>query len=510
MTASSLVGLGTLDVRVATPANLQHHFSHGRLKFYRHVQAMQRFIWRMLEGEFDRGMILCAPQHGKSEYIGGATVPWILGCNPDLRVGYVSYGARQAKKWGTRARDFFLRHGQELYGLQVNPSRRAADNWGFLDRAGGMVSVGVGGPLVGEPVDFGVIDDHFKSQKDADSLTEREKIWDWYGSSFQTRLSQHAKVLLINTRWHPDDLCGRLLELAKEGLGDKFEVLNLAAICPHKDEVPEEDWPLFFPDPLGRAPGEALCPQLHSIEKLTKARETLGEVKFWAIYQGLPKPGAGGIVKPEMFRYFEWEELPCIWDPANACWVYKDSRWRFDACIQSWDTKYALKNTTSGSYVSGQVWGLLGARAYLLDEVRGRWGVEETVQECLALCKKWPIATVKLFEPKASGTKVVARLSPIIPGFATWPCVGDKETRFRAQDFWFIGSNVFLLNPARGAFVRPWRSEICQFPRGTYADRVDACSQALDYFGGCLGSAPPQREDKPDDPMGELRRFLKV
>ena len=488
---------------------MQSHFSKGRLKFFRHIQAMQRFFWRLHSGEIKRGMIFCPPQFGKSEYICGAAVPYSMGKNPDLRVGLVSYGAKLAKKWGARNLDFFLKNGPELFGVEVDARRRAAENWGFADHAGGMITCGIGGSLTGEPVDFGIIDDHFKNAEDAKSASNREKVWDWYVTVFLTRLSKNARVLLINTRWHPDDLCGRLLQLHAEGNGEAWEILNLTAIAPYPDEVPEEDHPQFFPDPVGREPGEHLCPEIHAPEEIENARKTQGEAWFWAMYQGRPTPGRGEIVKEEDFRYYEWPELPIIWDPRNACWVYKDQRWKFDHCIQSWDTKYSLKDTKTGAWVAGQVWGLIGARAYLLDEVRGRWGVESTIRECEALVKKWPIATKKLFEPKASGPKIVERLSLKIPGFQTWTCEGDKETRFRAQEHWFTGNNVFLLNPQSGAWVRPWRTEICTFPRGTFKDRVDACGQALDYFSQMGGFAPPDRQDRPEDPMAELRQHLK-
>lgn len=475
-------GLQALHLRTLTPAHLAEYVNRGRWKFFQHIRVIQKFVYRLIRGEITRAMIFMPPQHGKSEYVSGALLQWMLGHDPTIRAALVSYASRLAKKWGRRARDFFQEFGQELFGVNLDPFRKAADNWGFEGYPGGMITQGVGGPLVGEPVDLGIIDDYFKNAEEANSPSRREALWDWYNTVFLTRLSLRAKVLIICTRWHEDDLAGRLLEMSNSGFGEKWEVLNLAALCPEEDEVPEDERHWFFPDPLDRQPGEALCPELHTAEKLQRARETMGEAWFWALFQGRPRPGRGEIVKEEDFRYFEWAELPITYDPWRKQWVYKDPDWTFDHCIQSWDTKYALKDTKTGAWVSGQVWGLLGARAYLLDEERGRWGVENTIARCEALCNKWPIATRKLFEPKASGPYIVERMSTQITGFETWECIGDKELRFRAKEHWFTGNNVFLPEPGTRGFVRPWRAEICAFPRGTYKDRVDAGGQALDFF----------------------------
>lgn len=488
--------LGNLQLRTLTPAHLCEFTGQGRWKFFKHLRIIQDFFWRLETGEIKRGMIFMPPQHGKSEYVSGGVVQWKLGQDPSIRCALASYAARISKKWGRRARDFFQNHGKELFGLELDPSKRAADYWGFDGHQGGMVTCGVGGSLTGEPVDFGVIDDPFKDAEQAKSASQREKVWDWYNTVWLTRLSARAKVLIINTRWHPDDLCGRLLALDAEGQGEGWEVLNLAALCPGEDEIPEEDHPEFFPDRLGRQQGEALCPELHSAEKIGKVRETQGESWFWAMFQGRPTPGKGDLIREEYFRYYELGELPCVKDPKTASWYYPDCSWVFDDCIQSWDTKYSKKTTKSGSWVCGQVWGRKGANKYLLYEVRGRWGVEETINQVRALSAMWPIAKVKLFEPKASGPEIVARLQSELTGMLPWPVAGDKETRMRAQEHHYIGSNVWLPSPGLYGWMRPHRMELCQFPNGIYNDRVDAASQALHYFDSRSGGGIPLRQDK--------------
>ena len=184
--------------------------------------------------------------------------------------------------------------------------------------------------------------------------------------------------------------------------------------------------PAVLPGPLGRAPGAPLCPWLHPLDKLMMFRKSQGEVVLGDV-PGPAQPGFGQLRAEEHFRHWDGANSPSpMMRPGPA--TSPDPRWRFDEVIQSWDTKYAKNNGAAGSWVVGQVWGRIGARAFLLDEVRGRWGLEETIEEVRLLSKKWAHGRYEAFEAKANGPNICRRLQSTIPGCYPWPVDGDKLT----------------------------------------------------------------------------------
>lgn len=426
-----------------------------------------------------------------------------MGKFPHWRCALVSHGAKLAKKWGRQARDFFREHGEELFGVRIDPSRRAADNWGFY-KGGGLITTGIGGPLVGEPVDLGIIDDFFKNYKMASSPTERENLKEWYSSVFFTRLSKDARVIIICTRWHDDDLVGWLQSLEEEG-GEKWRVVNLPAIAPAPDEIPEEEHHLWFPDPLGRQPGEPLCAELHPLEQVLQAKK-LNEDQFWALHMGRPQPPSGGMITDQMMPCWLPAELPVVRGNGDV-WEYFHHLRRFDEVVMSLDARFSKKSTLTGAYAVASVWGRMGARKLLLDQARGRWGLEDTIQQIRELCRKWPMLGVKLFEDKALGPELKRRLDSEIPGIVLWPCQGqDKVERMQAQLHHFMGGNVYVPETKWAAWVSGYRSELKKFPKGAYADQVDATSQVLSYFDQRGGVGVPIATPR-NSPLDQLRRI---
>lgn len=504
-----------LDMRTQSPSSLADWVTRGSWKFYPHLQIIEREFLSLIFTDEVKFLILSVPpQHGKSEYLSGWGLKWLMGKFPTKRVALTSYAATIAKKWGESARDFFVEFGNELFGLQISPSKKAADNWIF-DKAlfdsfedfdekadsytiGSMVTTGTGGPLTGQPVDFGIIDDPIKNAADANSPAFREKLKRWFSTVFMTRLSNTGKAIIIATRWHEDDLSGWLQTIQEVG-GEKVKVINLPAICPSKDEVPAEEHGNWFPDPLGRSPGDALCPDLHPIDQLRSIEATMTSHDFWALYQGSPRPGKGDWIDPLMMRFWNDDELIIAYDPHQRCWYYKDPEDTFDICLQSWDTKFARKSGGGGSYVVGQVWGLKGSNAYLLFQVRDRWGVEDTIDQVHEVTRLFPMAQLKYFEEKASGPEIVRRLNSQIQGLCLSEVDGDKLVRAKAQQYWFRGRNVIVPRRERYVWVAGMLSEWYGFPHSVYNDQVDAATQALKEMGALKGATLPQRAKKKVD-----------
>ncbi|MEU4228279.1 terminase family protein [Nonomuraea sp. NPDC026600] len=209
-----------------------------------HLRLIDQAFARVLAGEVDRVFISTPPQVGKSVLAGEWAPFWWLTHKPRSKIIVGSYADALAKKRGRRIRALVRDHGLP-YGLELDPESAAVNDWS-LTCGGGLRAAGVGGSLTGMPGDLGIIDDPHKDRAEADSDEIRENVWDWYSSTFNSRLSPGAPVILIMTRWHIDDLAGRLI--AKEGRrgdGGRWLVIELPAFA-------------GAGDPLGRAIGDPL------------------------------------------------------------------------------------------------------------------------------------------------------------------------------------------------------------------------------------------------------------
>ena len=393
-------------------------------------------------------MVFMPPRHGKSEFISRYSTAWILGKFPDTRIILASYEADFAATWGRKARDLLEEHGPSLFGIKVSGKSSAANRWDIEGHEGGMVTAGVNGPITGKGADIGIIDDPVKNDQEAMSVTYQERTYEWYKSTFRTRLQRDGAIILIMTRWNENDLAGKLLA-AQEEDGEKWEVVNLPAIA-------EEG------DLLGRDPGQPLCPDLFTIEALRSIEKAVGSFWWASLYQQRPSPAEGGILKRSWWQY------------------YRQTPDRFDEVIQSWDM--AFKDTKTADFVVGQVWGRKGADKYLLDQVRDRMDFPATVQAVRSLSAKWPQARNKLVEDKANGPAVIATLKNEIPGLIAVNPEGGKVVRAQAASPDIEAGNVYLPDPSVAPWVHDFIEECAAFPNGANDDQVDAMTQALIRF----------------------------
>jgi predicted phage terminase large subunit-like protein len=198
---------------------------------------------------------------------------WFLGAFPEKRVMLAGYGAAFARDWGRKARELLREFGPELFGVHVQRDRRAADDWGLEGHSGGMVTAGVGGPLTGRGADLLIIDDPVKNSMHAYSEHIREVHWDWWQSTASTRIEPGGCAVVIATRWHIDDLSGRLL--GEADAGGAVRRLRLPAIA-------EEC------DPLGRSVGEPLWPERWPLARLDEKRRRLESAWWLSLFQQLP------------------------------------------------------------------------------------------------------------------------------------------------------------------------------------------------------------------------------
>jgi len=229
-----------------------------------------------------RLVISMPPQEGKSQRASRRFPLWALTQNPDLRIAITSYEHDVARRWGRVIRDDITAHSTDL-GMSIRLDLAAQHEWQLAGHDGGVYTAGVGGALTGRAVDLLLIDDPVKGREQADSPTFRERAWDWWQETASTRLAPGAPVVLILTRWHEDDLAGRLL--AAED-GHLWKVISIPAQA-------ELDT-----DPLGRAVGEFMDSARGRTPEQWAAIKVRSTSRTWAaLYQQRPAPIEGAVWK---------------------------------------------------------------------------------------------------------------------------------------------------------------------------------------------------------------------
>ena len=259
---------------------------HPSFHFYRHVEVLISVLQDVADGERDRVMIFMPPRHGKSEVVSRLFPAYYLYRNPEKFVGVNSYSAELAYTFSRNARDNFQRGGGTL-----KDDAAAVKHWETGD-GGGLWAAGVGGPITGKGFHVGIIDDPLKNAEEAGSPTIRRKQKDWYGSTFYTRKEPGAAIVVVQTRWHPEDLSGYLLDNENQSEEPEgWHVVNFDALRAEPVEWPdactaEPDW---------RDLGEALCPPRYSEEDLRKIKANITSKHWSALYQQQPVDSEGAI-----------------------------------------------------------------------------------------------------------------------------------------------------------------------------------------------------------------------
>ena len=431
-----------------------------------HHALLCEHLDRFVAKEITRLMVFMPPRHGKSELVSRKLPAFIFGKNPDASIIATSYSADLAGRMNRDVqriidsecyREVFpdtMLYGRNIRSVAGGSYLRNSDIFEVVNHRGSYRSAGVGGGITGMGGDYIIIDDPIKNREEANSLTYRNKLWDWYASTLYTRLEKGAAVLVTLTRWHEDDLAGRLIQAAKMPDGDDWVTISLPAI--------REDGPCNYDR---REMGEPLWGDKYDSDRLSNIRATIGGYEWNALYQQRPAPQEGAMFKREWWQ--RWKDMPGD---------------LFDF-LQSWDCTF--KDKATSDFVVGQVWARSRknpANRYLLDQVRARMTFTETVQAIRELSEKWPKTTRKLIEDKANGTAVIDVLKKEIPGLVPVEPRGGKVVRAHAVTAVVEAGNVFIPVAREAPWVDDFVEELASFPSGTHDDQVDAMSQANAYY----------------------------
>lgn len=414
----------------------------------------------LLEGKIKNLMVFMPPQHGKSEIISRNFPAWALGRDPDLKIAGCSYSSDLAEQFSRSIqRTIDDKNYSAIFpDTYLNGSNVRTDSRGYLRNVdlfetvghrGFYKAVGVGGSLTGTPVDIAIIDDPVKDANEANSTTYRQRVWDWYNTVLSTRLHNESRQLFIMTRWHEDDLAGRILRAEPQ----EWTVLSIPAIC----EV-EHDGGLSE-----RHIGDALWPQRHSLAKLMKQKARAPR-DFSALYQQHPVIEGGNIVKRDWFQTISLADFKALRfrEPMH---FYLDTAYTKK---KSDDPSGIIAACRIGNYIyiyhAMQVWKEMPDLLRFLPEyISAHEGNEESKLN---------------IEPKANGLSVVQMLREIstLNVKETPTPTDDKECRLRVVSPRVECGRVFLVE---GAWNEEFMDEVCGFPSMPHDEMVDILGYAI-------------------------------
>ena len=275
----------------------------------KHIDLITKKLMAVERGEIKRLMIFLPPRHSKSETATIHFPAWYLLRNPGKRVIVTSYSADLAKTFSRRTRGIVREVGMELFGVELSDESASVEQWALKGHHGMYIAAGVGGGITGQGASLLVIDDPVKSADEANSPTYRQRVWDWYTSTAYTRLEPDGAVVIILTRWHPDDLAGRLLAEMENG-GDQWEVVKLPAIAEDEHDL------------LGRQLGQAIWPERYGVADFERIRRAVGSYVWNSLYQQRPTDIEGGAFKATWFKWYTKHEVS--FDEQKEKWYFHD------------------------------------------------------------------------------------------------------------------------------------------------------------------------------------------
>jgi len=420
-------------------------------------------LMAMSRGEIIRLMISMPPGHAKSTYSSHRFPAWWLGRNPRRR--FIQAGHTQKfceDQLSKPVREIVRSEKFKLVFPDVGITRdsNAAGFWA-LTTGGSYATKGVGQGIAGYRAHCAGVDDPFASREDAESEIVRKKVWDWFSADFTTRLLPRSPMYIVATRWHEDDLCGRVEELHKQRKGYPWTIINLPAVAGPND-------------PLGRAEGEALWPELFDLEYLLALKASIPARDWNSLYQGSPTNEGGGMVKGEIARYDELPrnlpgELPIV----RRLTISVDS---------------ANKAQERHDYTVVTVWiETTDRRHYLVDVKRTKVEFDDLISLIENTTRAWQnefpgVSTAILVEDRGSGTQYIQQRRGLAPAIIIPIEITNlsKEFRFDGVSPMFGLGEVVL--PNRALWLAEYEKEVFEYAgegSTAYDDQVDSTSQYL-------------------------------
>jgi len=410
-------------------------------------KRLEKFSKEVADKKSPRLMLSMPPRHGKSTLASIAFPAWHLGRNPQHEVISCSYSGGLAMVFSRKVRGLLREPGYKMaFPTRLDPESQSAEAW-LTTTGGGFVAAGVGGGITGKGAHVLVIDDPVKNREDAESQNNRDSTWDWYTSTAYTRLAPGGGVLVILTRWHDDDLAGRLLRAENDG-GDQWEVVRYPALADEEEKF--------------REIGEALHPERYNLDSLSRIRKAVGPRDWSALYQQNPVADDGEYFTRKMINYYESDDI-------------NQEQMRY---YVAWDL--AIGQRDRNDYSVGICIGVdEHDRLYIMDLIRGRYDGFELVEKILDFYEQWKPSIIGIEKghiEMALGPFLEKRVRErgLYEAYFKDLKTGrrDKEARARAIQGRMQQGMVFF--PKDAIFTGPLVAELLRFPNGIHDDQVDA------------------------------------
>jgi predicted phage terminase large subunit-like protein len=420
-----------------------------------HHRKLMTALDAVSRGETDRLIVLMPPGSAKSTYVSVLFPAWYLSRHPRAAIIMACHTDSLASHFGRRTRALVQEYS-EVLNYRLSAEERAANRW-RTNRGGEYFAAGVRGPIAGRRADLAIIDDPVKSWAEADSPMCREHAWEWYRTDLLPRLKPRGRVVLVMTRWHQDDLGGRIME-TEAG----WTILRLPALA-----VP--------PDPMGRAEGEALWPAWEDADALARKRAAMGERAFAALFQQDPRPPSGGLFMPERVA-------TCDMAPSGT------------VAVRAWDLASALPAPGKDpDWTVGLRLDRDADQRFIVTDIQRLRGTPGAVEAAILATaeRDGPAVLVALpQDPGQAGQAQAAYLTRKLAGFVVRcsPETGAKLTRAGPVAAQIETNNLSLV---RAPWNRAFLEELRDFPHGHKDDQVDALSRA--FMTLVSPSAPARR-----------------
>ncbi len=430
--------------------------------FHAHVcERLEQFFRDVQEKKSPRLMLFAPPRHGKSELVSRRFPAWAFGRDPNLRFIATSYAQSLASDMNRDTQGIMkdisynelfpetVLPGKGIFAVDGKMKKCDSEQFGIVDNDGQYRCAGVGGGITGSGADIFIIDDPVKDAMEADSELIRERVWSWYLSTASTRLEPGGGMLLMMTRWHTDDLAGRLLEEMENETGDKWEVVSYPAIAKE--------------DEKHRKQGEALHPERYSLDELKKFKIAKGTRVWSSLYQQSPTDYEGGFFQRNWFEIVDAAPVTgkvCrYWDLAATEQDGKND--------PDWTVGHKMRRDRQGIFYIEDVDRFQGSAF----KVEAR--IVNTASQDGRLCK---IGLEQ--EPGASGKLVANYYTRVLSGYNVKVDSPSASKTVRASPFaaQAEAGNVKLV---RGPWNKAYLDELCEFPNGKHDDQVDGSSGAF-------------------------------
>lgn len=463
-----------------TPCSFAYLSSDQKWIPAEHLRYIDNFLLKLSAREINRLIINMPPRHGKSELISKYFPAWYLGNHPEHRIILTSYDTEFASLWSKKVRNLLKMRGKSYFDLILDSSSKAADTIKLQNSEGELYATGCGGSLTGRGADLIIIDDPVKNDAEANSNTIRENLWNWFNATLMTRLEPTGIAVLIMTRWHNDDICGRLekekLIISPEQIKDS-EDYNDIWIQVKIPAIAEDS------DLLGRNKGDVLWENRFPLKKLKSIKKQIGNYWFSALYQQSPVPDGNSIFKREDFRYYDIDGNSLRLSSSNNARAVL-----LEDCRIFATTDLAISGSETSDYTVSIVFALSKNNEIMILEVtRQRFTGANHLKLLKAINDKWKPLQIGI---ETTQYQLALLQSALRLGLPAVELKADKDKVSRALNIAAFVDSGRVYFKRNAEWLDEFENELLTFPKGKHDDQVDAFSYIVRFLNNSSNQNP--------------------